>query len=246
MERAGRGPTLGAVDPVRSPAPRPAPPALRRAALLALVGLLGLLPGGAGALDPVALAAWLALVALPLGVLSGGALVAGGAAAWLAALGPPLPWAALLLWTAGAGAGASRLPAPLPALIAIGGLWALGLGLGAAGGPARAWRLAALAALWGLALALLPTGGGALAQPWPPYLAARLLDLSPLAFVLERGGLDWMRHPWVYDALGAADIGPDLRAAGSGALAPGLLAVVGCSLVAASWAVRRRSSRPEQ
>jgi hypothetical protein len=225
--------------------------ALLGGAALTAGGLPGLLPGGAGAFDPLALAAWLALVAAPLGVLAGGclagALRAGrGARALTWVLAAPICWALALALTAAGEAGAARLPEPLAAAIAVGGLWALGIGLGALGGPRRAGPWAALTALLALLLALLPTGAGALAQPWPPALAARLLDLSPLTFVLERAGLDWMRHPAVYDALGAASIGPDLRRAGSGALAPGLLSVVGCALVAASWAVRRRGSPHQQ
>jgi hypothetical protein len=234
------------VEPARAldHAPRPA----LCAAALAAGALPGLLPGGAGAFDPLALAAWLALVAAPLGALGGAAALGRrGAAALerrtkgLPAWSPPLVWAALVLLAARGEIGIARLPAPGVAAAAVAGLWALGVGLGACC-PARAWRTAALLALAALLLAHLPTGAGALARPWPPELAAQLLELSPLTFVLERGGLDWMRHPAVYDPLGAASIGPDLHRAASGVLAPALLAVVGCALVLASWSARRRTS----
>src|SRR5690606_38635826 len=144
-------------------------------------------------------AAWLALVAAPLGALGGAAAVERRAVLLLTAL-PPLAWTALLLFTARGEIGAARLPAPFLAAIAVAGLWTLGVGLGASF-PARAGRTAALLVLATLLLALLPTGAGELARPWPPELAARLFELSPLTFVLERGGLDWLRHPAVYDPL---------------------------------------------
>ena len=226
------------MEPARPPAHAPHP-ALCAAALTA-GALPGLLAGGAGALDPLALAAWLALVAAPLGTLGGAAVFERRTMLLPTAL-PPLVWAALLVSTARGEIGAARLPEPFIAAMAVAGLWTLGVGLGASF-PARAWRTAALLLLAGLLLALLPTGAGALAQPWPPEVAARLFQLSPLTFVLERGGLDWLRHPAVYDPLGAASIGPELHRAASGVLAPALLAVVGCAFVLASWSARRRTS----
>lgn len=223
------------------PAQPPFPPARRPVALApaALTGafLPGLLPSGAGPADPLALAAWLALIAPAVGALAGAAALRSGprGAAGLAA---PLAWWAVLALLA---RGGPRLPDPAGAGLAIGGLFLLGAGLGAMRAERAAPRAAGLALL-ALLLALLPTGGGLLAEPWPPAWAARLLDLSPLSFVLERGGLDWMRHPWVYEPAGAASIGPDLRVAGRGALAPGLCAVVGCALLVASWAMRRKTS----
>ncbi len=202
-----------------------------------LACLPGLLPSGAGPADPLALAAWLALVAPAVGALAGSAAVRRGARG-AAGLLTPFVWLAVLALLARDGA---RLPDPGGAGLGIGGLFFLGAGLGALR-PERAAPCAALLALLALLLALLPTAGGVLAEPWPPTWAARLLELSPLTFVLERGGLDWMRHPWVYEPAGAASIGPDLRVAARGALAPGLCAVVGCALLVASWALRRKSS----
>ena len=78
------------------------------------------------------------------------------------------------------------------------------------------------------ALSLAPTLGGALERPWPPSVTARLLDASPVAWVAESAGIDWMRHPAVYDAAGTAHIGPDLRSGRRSWLAAVGLLVVGC------------------
>jgi hypothetical protein len=67
-----------------------------------------------------------------------------------------------------------------------------------------------------------------LEEPWPPEVASVLLDASPVAWASESAGIDWMRHPAVYDAAGTADIGPDLRTGKRSWLAAVVLLVVGC------------------
>ena len=135
--------------------------------------------------------------------------------AWI----PPVVWAAALLLIGG-------VPTPLLASLAIAGLYAAGMGLGAWLSPERA---AGAALLTVAALSLAPTLGGVLERPWPPLIAARLLDASPVAWVAESAGIDWMRHPAVYDAAGTADIGPDLRSGRRSWLAAVGLLVVGCA-----------------
>ncbi|HJP00281.1 MAG TPA: hypothetical protein QF764_00755 [Planctomycetota bacterium] len=194
------------------------PITVRRPAVLLLIlssaGLAGLLPSRAGDLDPVALLAWLALVSTGLGILAG---------AWLprvTALLVLLPW-----WAAVHGIGLnSGLPDPSGAWWAVAGLFTLGWGVGLVCRRSAMRAAGAAFLLCGL-LTALPGGGGELARPWSPPVAARLLDLSPVAVVLECGGLDFMRHPEVYGPAGTMDFGPELRSAwrAPGAAVPLLL-----------------------
>jgi len=179
---------------------------------LLVVLALGLAGLGAGFGASVAFVAWLALLAP-----AGGAWMgrwARSPQAWI----PPVIWAAALLLTRG-------LPNPLLASLVIGSLYAAGMGLGAWLSPERA---AGAALLIVGALSLAPTLGGALERPWPAFITARLLDASPVAWAAESAGIDWMRHPAVYDAAGTADIGPDLRSGRRSWLAAAGLLVVGC------------------
>lgn len=171
-------------------------------------GMLGLLPGPAGAFDVQAYATWLALLALPLGVL------AGAARSQLVLLAPAVLWLALLA-LANARAGGAGLPRADLGWTALVGLYCLGGAIGVAAPGAR-WPCAGLAFLAAGLLCALPLGAALLAEPWPPALAARLLDLSPVGLVLECAGSDWMRDPLVYVSAGTADIGPDLRGAWRG------------------------------
>jgi hypothetical protein len=208
-----------------------------RAAVLPLalgaIGALGALPLAGGAPRPVALLSWLAL-------WSPAAGCAYGASSPLRprALAVPIAWG-IVLAALGARA-AEELPAPAWAACAWTALYALGAALGRAfarGAPAAAAAGATLLAA--SALALLP----ALGPPWPPAVAAKLIDLSPVAFVAECASLDWMRHPSLYDAARTADIDPTVRGAWRGALAAPAALVVGCALaLAAELTARRRAA----
>ena len=176
--------------------------------VLALV--LAGLAGGFGA--PVAILAWLALTATGCGAWMG--RWARKPAAWV----PPLVWAAALFFTRG-------VPDPLSASLTIAALYAAGMGLGAWLSPEHAAG-AALLLVGGLSLA--PTFGGRLERPWPPEVTSVLLDISPVAWASESGGIDWMRHPAVYDAAGTADIGPNLRTGRRSWLAAVVVLVLGC------------------
>ncbi len=187
-----------------------------------VVGLCisGLVALAGSALDSGELSGWiwLALWAVPGGALAG------------ARLAPRLQTIPLVVWLAGAWWLAADLPDPGSALLAIAALYVLGLAVH--GGPGvRAWSLAASAFMVVGLLVALPSGGGALAQPFSPVTTARFLDLSPLVWVMECAGIDWMRHPSVYELAGAADIGPDLRISRSGSKGPLLVLSLAIGLV---------------
>lgn len=182
------------------------------------VGLLAGLPlCGLVAPDPALAWAWAGVVAPAAGALACGMLGV-GEPAWRSCLGAAL--AALIL-----GLGLPGLPNLGAALGAVAGLAGLGWGLGLWAGERRgalAIGLFVVAAV----LAALPGLGGLLGDaPWAPEVAAGLLRASPATFVVESGGLDWLRHSAIYDPVGGDSIGPSLhRAWGSLAgLVPGVV-----------------------
>ena len=181
-------------------------------AALAAVGVAG--PWGG--LDPERALGWLALWALPAGVL---------------AARSDRPWRVVLLAPVLLGvfvAPALEVPDPIGGGAAAAGLYALGVGLGL-GLATTAWRAAGAAWLTAVALAGLPSlAGVGSPAPWPPALAARLLDVSPIGLVAESAGIDWMRHATVYDPVGSSSIGPELRAAWPGRLAGAAVLLLGC------------------
>ncbi|MCP3919450.1 MAG: hypothetical protein GY711_28260 [bacterium] len=160
--------------------------------------------------------AWLALVAVPVGWGLGAARTP-PAVALLA----PLAWLAC---------GAFFLSPPTLAL--AGAAWT---GLAACGyaGGVLAPRGTFVAALVCAGACWLPGLG------WSPPVAARLLDLSPATLVIESAGIDWMRHPAVYEPVGADAIGPELRLPWRGKLAGPVVLLVGCTLTL----VARRTAR---
>jgi hypothetical protein len=227
--------------------PAPGRDALAVLVLVTLLGGLGVLPGAAGALDPVTLLGWLALWAPAAGVLCG----AHGVRLFPFGLVAPGTW---LLLVAVLGADGVRGPAtPLWAGAALGGLFALGVALGRlVHGPAPraaglALRTAGLALLGGLALALLPTGGGLLAggaelARTHPRAAARLLDLSPLVLVLDCAGWDWTHaHPELYAGAGVEWF---QRRPWPASLAGPASLVVGCMLAGLARARRGAAAAP--
>src|SRR6185295_5414128 len=122
---------------------------------------------------------------------------------------------------------------------AIAGLFAIGFALGAL--PSRsAWRRAGIVLLCEAFLCALPLSGALLRTRPAPAVNARLLDLSPATLVVECAGVDWMRHPAVYDAASTSDIDPILRSPYDGRLAGGLVFVVGCALALCLQRVRDR------
>lgn len=176
---------------------------------------------------------WLSLWSLPAGALAGSL----GGLRW--------SWAALLLGLAilpiaagDSGTSGSSWMAPCVALAA---LFLLGNALRGKPGVGVWCAAGSLATLVGLLVAL-PSAGGALSQPWPAEWAALALDLSPMVWVLELGGADWMRHPSVYELAGTADMGPDLRVAHVGSTGPWLLLVLAVALaLGREWLISARS-----
>jgi len=206
--------------------------------VLAAVGALGAIPGRASGADPVALLVWLALVSAAAGFFCGASTVRHLA---LAAL-PPAAWMGLVAVVDGFSP--RDLPSPAWAALAWAGLYAGGFGLGRLNRGASIPGAAILFLLASL-LAGLPILPGILGAPLPPPVTARLLDLSPATLLAECAGIDWMRHPAIYDAAGTADIDPSLRLPYRGSLAGPLAFVVGCLLAAAGEGIARARSKAE-
>lgn len=181
--------------------------------------------------DPLALCCWLALVAAPLGCVSAACALA----AW--------PWTAMVpaLWLVALSlecAGASRvLPTPVWAGAAWSGLFLAGWALGRLDRDAAPRRAASVTLLL-LALAALPIGLGLCSGAFSPAITARLLDLAPTSWIVESAGVDWMRHPALYEPARTFDLGPELRAPFRGALAGPALLLVGCGF---AWIAARRT-----
>lgn len=212
---------------------------LLHALILAFIGALGALPGSRGSSDPVALLAWLSMWSLAAGVLAG----ASRAPLWPMAPVVPALWMGLLGIVA---AGSARVvPAPAWSALAWSGLFGVGFALGRLW-PERRWRIAsACFVACGVSNALAISGAW-LAAPFPPALAARLLDLAPATLLAECAGLDWMRHPAIYEPAGALDIDPALRVAWRGMLAGPIVFLVGCAAAFAADRIAGRKPHQEQ
>ena len=205
----------------------------------AAVGLAGLLPGSAGAGDPVALLAWLTLVAPAAGALVG----ARGVRLLPFGLAVPGLWTLFLVWSDLLSA--RDLAAPAWAACVVAGLFALGMGLGRLL-DRWPWALAGGLVLVGLVLSGLSVQGGLAEEDasWGrehPRLAALLIDLSPLVLAFECAGWDWTHaHPEVY-ARSGVEWFP--RRPYDGSLAGPAVLLVGCSFATlAARRVRRRRS----
>lgn len=214
--------------------------AMTRALLLAGVGGLGALPVREGGSDPLALLVWLACWAAAAGCLAGAFCFR----LWPLGLVVPATWMVLL---GGVDAAAERdLPTPFFACLAWTGLFAAGYGIGSFGaertGPGGGWRHAALLLAAGALLVGLPLAGGIEGEPWPLGTAALLLDLSPASLLVECAGLDWMRHPVVYELVGTSRMDPAVRVAYRGSLAGPVVLLVGCAIAFAGRGLGRRVS----
>lgn len=214
---------------MKLPALPVAPPASRLARRLGLAasaaaGALGLLPTASGAADPVALLAWLALLAPAAGYACG----ALGVRFLPYGLAVPGFWAGLV---ALADFGSARdLATPLWGLAAVAGGFGLGSFLGAwLGRPAAGAGSLLLAAL--CAVGAPVQGGLSRGESWGashPRLARALVEASPLVLVLECAGLDWTHaQPDVY-RLSGVEWFP--RRPYRGPLAGPVVLVLGCVL----------------
>ncbi|MCY2960493.1 MAG: hypothetical protein NTY35_10045 [Planctomycetota bacterium] len=191
---------------------------------LAALALPGALPGSRGEPDPVAFLVWIALVAAPVGALAGGSRLP----AW--PHGAAIPGAWMLVLVAVDALGARDLDTPLGAALAASGLFALGFALGRWLPRARTFAVSAVLAGLSASLIFAPVAGAVLGAPWPGGATARLLDASPATLLAECAGVDWLRHPAIYDAAGSADIDPRTRSPYSPVLAAGIVLVLGCML----------------
>lgn len=174
--------------------------------------------------DPLALLTWLTLLAPGVGACCSKGAGPGR-------LGPIVivGFLAVLCWLALPRPSAQTMGSTFSALC---GLGLAGAACGALGGPGqRGAGAAPLLLMMGALLVILAPAGGLLReQPWSPGVGAFLLDLSPLTLTAESAGVDWMRHPFVYEAVGSASIGPELRSPWGGLAGP-LCFVVGCILL---------------
>jgi hypothetical protein len=205
---------------------------------LASLALPGMLPGSRGEPDPIAFLVWLAFVAPAAGALAGTL----GLAPWPHAAAVPGTW--MLLLVAVDALGARDLATPVWAALAATGLFALGFALGRLAPAHLRWRAPAAVLALAVVTTLAPFAGALLRAPWPPASSATLLDLSPATLLAECGGVDWLRHPAVYDAAGSSEIDPRSRSPYRPALAGQLAFVLGCAFAAAAETfVRSRSAR---
>lgn len=206
--------------------PTPPAPALAVLCLAAGAGFLGLLPGRAGARDPVTVLGWLTLAAPALGTWCGSTRVA----FFPFALAVPAAWGLALVLAQ------ASTPRPLSgahwALCALTGLFALGF---AWGRRARApLGGAGLVLLVTLALAAAPVGGGLvaggaeLARAGHPGMAAALVELSPLVWIFDCAGWDWTHAQG--DVYRRAGVEWFQRRSFAGSLAGPSVLVVGCAL----------------
>ena len=165
--------------------------------------LAGGLPVFFGYDDSVLWLAWIAIIALPAGILCRAA----GLPIWPFGLVAPAGWMILLAYLEmkpGLG-----LPNPAWAATASVGLFMLGTALGALAKGAP-FRGAGLGICIVFVFAWLPLASGQNKALWggrplgqmAPGLAAELFDLSPMTLLIESAGVDWMRHPTVYNAAG--------------------------------------------
>ncbi len=147
-----------------------------------------------------------------------------------------------------AGAAFATLPGRGAALAVLGGLFLVGVALSPAGLGLAARLRGALGR--GALLVMLcwcadgAAGGWGLLRPippWSPGVTSWLLDLSPTTLLMESSGVDWMRHPAIYEAAGTDRLGPGLRTVFTGPVAGSATLLVGCVSLAIRALVRRRA-----
>lgn len=188
--------------------------------------------GVRGEPDPLAALAWVSLIALAGGFACGARRIP----VWPLAPVVPVGW--LLIVALADALSARDLPSLAWSALPIVGLFSLGFAL-----PGRnvdfPWRGAAALFLAATLASALPLHGLVLRDAWPPPVAARVLDLAPATLVAECAGVDWMRHPPIYDGSSTVDIDPTVRAPFEGRLAGVLVFVVGS--LAAVWRARTRT-----
>jgi hypothetical protein len=206
---------------------------LRVVVVLALLGALAALPvvraGASLRADPTVLLVWLSMLA----PAAGCACAALGVRCLPFGVTVPAAWALLIaLVDAFAVRG---LPTPAWAVLVLSGLFLAGHAMGRFAASAAASTAALL-----LVAALLVALPGHAGVSWSPRAASLLLDCSPATLVCESAGLDWMRHPSVYDPAGTDRF---QREPFAGELAGPLAVVLGCAAALLAARARRAVSR---
>ncbi len=191
---------------------------------LAALALPGALPGGRGAPDAIAFLTWLAFLAPAVGALAAGLRIP----LWPHAAAIPGTWMLVLVGVDALGP--RDLATPIWSSLAAAGLFGLGFGIGRLLRSENAAVTAAGLLTLSAILVLAPVAGATLRAPWPARASAILLDASPATLLAECGGIDWLRHPAVYDAAGTSDIDPRTRSPYAPPLAAGIVLVLGCAL----------------
>jgi len=198
---------------------------------LVAVGALGAAPidppGPRTGADPLFALVWIALCAPTLGALAARLRLP----PWPYGFAVPGAWGVILVMAASTSP--RVVPTPLWAAAAWVGLFALGASVAQFSKSARTPYAIALASTAASCAAWLP---GALGSLWPPSVARILLDLSPVSFVVECAGLDWMRQEFVYSTVQTDRFE---RHAWSGALAGPTCLLVGYAAWAAAWFLAR-------
>lgn len=218
MSSASRARTIGARDLVFT-------------LLVASAAAPAFWPGSRGEPDPLAALAWVTLIAPALGFACGARRIP----VWPLAPIVPVVW--MLVVAATDAMSARDLPLLAWSALPVAGLFFAGFAL-----PSRtndsSVRGSASVFLATVLLAALPLHGLILRSSWPSEVSARLLDLAPTTLTIECAGVDWMRHPPIYDGSATVDIDPSLRTPYDPRLAGGVVFVVGS--LAALWRARMR------
>ncbi|MFT5285437.1 MAG: hypothetical protein ACI8TQ_001602 [Planctomycetota bacterium] len=189
---------------------------------------IGALPLLAGYDDSILWLAWIAVLALPVGIFTR----AEGLRPWPFGLVAPGIWMiALAYLEMDSNAG---LPDPAWAAMAWCGLFLVGSTIGAFA-SGNSYRNAGLGLCVMSLLAWLPVSGGSNANllgeqtvgQRSPALASQLFDASPVTLLVETAGVDWMRHRCVYTAAGTEWFS-DRRRPFDGKVSAPIVLLIGC------------------
>jgi len=183
--------------------PDPKPDSFEPLLVALSCSVAGVLPLLVGAFDPLLWTAWISMIAFPTGLFTG----ASGLKAWPFGLATPGIWMIVLVCLEAMSGG--TLPEPAWAAAAWTGQFIVGMAAGVFF-TGRAWRAAGLGLCLTSLLCVLPVSGGSGEALWggrslgqtSPRTAALVFGSSPMTMVMESGGVDWMRHPVVYDPAG--------------------------------------------
>lgn len=176
--------------------------------------------GGEDVRLPINLLAWFAISAATLGALASSL----GLRFWPLGFVPPALWMAT--YTLIDAESLHGAPTPFYAGLVFAGLFAIGF---ATGVRSKGLSVVGLVSFVTLLLVSAPQVATLFGESLTPQGIRVALDLSPVTWVIESAGLDWMRHPSVYDLAGS--LPPDVRSPFQGMLAGPTIFLVGWGLV---------------